>query len=158
MGKINFNLAEVVVFRRRTTPEFLVLKRSNEETIYPGLWQIVSGGIELGEKAYEAAMREVEEEIGIKPNHLYNTPLTNTFYLAKDDSVNVSPVFAAEVEDGTEVKLSAEHTDFRWLKKEDAVSLLVWPGQKKAIGIVNDYVLTDNPSRNFMEIKYGRLS
>lgn len=153
MQKISFKIVEVVVFRMRKVPEFLVLKRSHDEDIYPGLWQIISGGIKRGEKAYEAALREVREEIGVMPKRLYNTPLTNTFYLSGSDSVNVSPVFAAEVDDGTEVKLSPEHEKFRWLEKEKAISLLVWPGQKEGIRIVNDYVLCDNPSRKFMEIK-----
>jgi dihydroneopterin triphosphate diphosphatase len=153
MSEIEFKIVEVVVFRVRKVPEFLVLKRSDDETIYPGLWQIVSGGIERGEKAYEAVVREVQEEIGIKPAKLYNTPLTNTFYFFTNDSVNVSPVFAVEIKDGTEVKLSLEHKEFRWLTKEDAISLLVWPGQREAIRIVDEYILNDNPSRKFMEIK-----
>jgi len=151
--EINFKIVEVVVFRRKTVPEFLVLHRADGDKIYPGLWQIVSGGIENGEKAYEAVLREVKEEIGVKPKKIYNTPLTNTFYFYTNDSVNVSPVFAAEVGDGTEVKLSAEHQEFRWLNKEDAIDLLVWPGQKEAIRIVNDFILSENPSRKFMEIK-----
>jgi dATP pyrophosphohydrolase len=152
MSRINFRIVEVVVFRIEKTPEFLILRRSDKDKIYPGLWQIVSGGIKRGEKAYEAAMREVQEETGIKPKRLYNTPLTNTFYFSSNDSVNVSPVFAAEVEGGTEVKISSEHRDFRWLRKDEAISLLVWPGQKEAIKIVNDYILDENPSRKFMEI------
>jgi dATP pyrophosphohydrolase len=153
MPKIIFKIAEVVVFRMMRTPEFLVLKRSDNEDIYPGLWQIVSGGIKRGEKAYEAVAREIKEEIGIKPEHLYNTPLTNTFYFYANDSVNVSPVFAAEVNGSAEVKLSREHKEFRWLEKDDAIALLVWPGQKEAIRIVSDYILSENPSRKFMEIK-----
>ncbi len=153
MQKINFEIVEVVVFRMKKEHEFLVLKRSHDEDIYPGLWQIISGGIKRGERAYEAALREVREEIGVKPKRLYNTPLTNTFYLFPSDSVNVSPVLAAEVDGGTEVKLSAEHEEFRWLKKEDAISLLVWPGQKEAIRIVNDYILNENPTRRFAEIR-----
>ena len=152
MSKINFKIVEVVVFRKKEFPEFLVLKRSDDEKIYPGLWQIVSGGIERGEKAYQAALREVKEEIGIKPLHFYNTPQTNTFYFYTNDSVNVSPVFAAEVDAFSEINLSSEHKEYRWLKKYDAISLLVWPGQKEAIKIVNDYVLSENPSRKFMEI------
>jgi len=152
MPEINFKIVEVVVFRRSSPPEFLVLRRSDSDQIYPGLWQIVSGGIEKGERAYDAALRELEEEIGIKPSRIYNTPLTNTFYFYTNDSVNVSPVFAAEVEPDAEVRLSAEHKDFRWLKKEEAASLLVWPGQKKAIDVVCDFVLDDNPARGFMEI------
>lgn len=97
MPVLKSEIVEVVVFRRTSPAEFLVLKRSDDESIYPGLWQIVSGGIETGEKAYEAAMREVIEECGISPKKLYNTPLTNTFYFFTNDSVNLSPVFAAEV-------------------------------------------------------------
>ena len=154
MPKINSDIVEVVVFRRTTVPEFLVLHRADDETIYPGLWQIISGGIENGEKAYEAALRELQEEIGTVPKKLYNTPLTNTFYFYTNDSVNLSPVFAAEMEEGMDIKLSMEHQEFKWLEKEDAISLLVWPGQKEAIRIVTDFILNENPSGKFMEIKF----
>lgn len=156
MSKINFKIVEAVVFRMRKIPEFLVLKRADDEKIYPGLWQIISGGIKRGEKAYQAALREIKEEIGIKPRHFYNTPLTNTFYFFTNDSVNVSPVFAAEVNPDAEVKLSREHKESRWLKKDEAIDLLVWPGQKEAIRIVDDYILNENPSRKFMEIKFRK--
>ncbi len=152
MSKINFRIVEAVIFRIKKFPEFLVLKRSDDDKIYPGLWQIVSGGIERGEKAYEAAARETYEETGMVPKKLYNTPLTNTFYFFSDDSVNVSPVFAVEVDPGIAVKLSVEHKEFRWLEKEDAISLLVWPGQKEAVRSVYEYVILENPSRRFMEI------
>ncbi|MCL5034756.1 MAG: NUDIX pyrophosphatase [Bacteroidetes bacterium] len=154
MPEISFKIVEVVVFRRSSPPEFLVLHRSDHDQIYPGLWQIVSGGIEQGEKAYEAALREIEEEIGMKPRRIFNTPLTNTFYFYTNDSVNISPVFAAEIEPDAEVRLSAEHKGFRWLKKEDAISLLVWPGQKRAIETVCDFILDENPARGFMELPF----
>lgn len=157
MPKINSEIVEVVLFRRKNEPEFLVLQRSDDETIYPGLWQIVSGGIEPGEKAYEAALREVMEETGFKPLGLYNTPLTNTFYFFTNDSVNLSPVFAAEVDPDEKVKLSDEHKDFRWLVKEEAISLLVWPGQKNAIDIINEYIVRRNPSEGFMKIPLDHL-
>jgi dATP pyrophosphohydrolase len=153
MPKIKFNIVEVVVFRTANDPEFLVLRRSDDDDIYPGLWQIVSGGIRRGEKAYCAAVREIEEEIGIKPSRVFNTPLTNTFYVWTTDSVNVSPVLAAEVNCDAVVKLSEEHQEFRWLRKEQAISLLIWPGQREAIEVVDEYILRDNPSRKFMEIK-----
>lgn len=152
MPKINFKIVEVVLFRRSPEPEFLVLQRSDSEEIYPGLWQIVSGGIEDGEKAYQAALREVREETGVVPLGLYNTPLTNTFYFYTDDSVNVSPVFAADTDPHDVVRLSDEHKRFKWLKREDAISLLVWPGQKKAIAMIDDYIVRRNPSEEFMKI------
>ena len=153
MPNIVSKIVEVVIFRTKDTPEFLVLKRADNDKIYPGLWQLVSGGVKRGEKAYEAAVREVKEETGLKPKRFYNTPLTNTFYFFSNDAVNLSPIFAVEVDNDTEVKLSAEHQEFRWLKKDDAISLLVWPGQKESIRIVEDFILDENPSRKFMEIK-----
>ena len=152
MSKINFEIVEIVVFRRGAVPEFLVLQRSDDDKIYPGLWQIVSGGIERGEKAWEAALREVKEEIGVKPRKLYNTPLTNTFYFFINDSVNLSPVFAAEIDPTIEIKISPEHKNHKWLQKEEAISSLVWPGQKQAIQSVYDYIILNNPARGFMEI------
>ncbi len=157
MERISFATVEIVAFRITSSPEFLVLQRSDDEMIYPGLWQIISGGIESGEKAYEAAVREVREEISLFPQKLYNTPQTNTFYSFANDTVNLSPVFAVRIDASDRVSLSAEHKDFRWLGCEDAVSLLVWPGQRKAIQSVYAYVVLDNPSRDFMEIPIEHL-
>ncbi len=157
MPAVNFEIVEVVIFRRTPSPEFLVLQRSDEEDIYPRLWQIVSGSIERGEKAYQAAYREVKEETGLTPLALYNTPITNTFYFYTNDSVNLSPVFAAEVRPTDSVILSSEHREFRWLSRDDAVALLVWPGQKNAVKIVNEYVVLDNPSKEFMKIPPERF-
>lgn len=158
MPDIHFKIAEVVVFRIRAVPEFLVLHRSDSDSIYPGLWQLVSGGIEAGEKAYEAAYREVVEETGIEPESIYNTPLTNVFYFYTTDAVNISPVFAAEIASEAEVKLSDEHQDYRWLSSEEAIDLLIWPGQKDAVRKVLDYIIHENPSRDFMEIREMRKS
>lgn len=158
MPKISFKLVEVVLFRRTPVPEFLILQRSDDEEIYPGLWQIVSGGIEDGEKAYEAALREVKEETGFTPLSLYNTPLTNTFYFHTNDSVNVSPVFAAEIDPSDAIQLSDEHKEFRWLTREKAISLLVWPGQKNAVRIIDEYIVNRNPSEGFMRIPLDHRS
>ncbi len=157
MPEIIFKIVEVAVFRMNPDPEFLVLQRSESEDIYPGLWQIISGTIETGEKAYEAAIREIREETGCTPINLYNTPLTNTFYFHSNDSVNVSPVFAAEVNPRDEIILSDEHKDFKWLRVEEAMTLLVWPGQKNAVRTVSDFVIMDNPSREFMKIDLDHL-
>ena len=91
MATVQLGTVEVVVFRIAEAPEFLVLQRSDHVSIYPGLWQIVSGKLEKGEKAWQAAVREAREETGLLPLKLYNTPLTNTFYVLPGDFVNLSP-------------------------------------------------------------------
>ena len=148
MDRVRMGTMEVVIFRITEGPEFLVLQRSDSASPYPGLWQIVSGRIEKREKAPRAAMREVREETGMLPLELYNTPLANTFYDAARDAVNLSPVFAALVEASAVVILSSEHKAFQWLRRDEAISRLVWPGQKSAIQVVHDFIVTENPSRD----------
>jgi dATP pyrophosphohydrolase len=152
MAKVDISIVEVVVFRRRPKVEFLILKRSQNEDIYPGLWQIISGGIERKERAYETALREVKEEIGIVPIHLYNTPLTNVFYSHSQDKVNLSAVFAAEVDENSKVILSNEHSSYRWLPRIKAKKQLVWPGQKEAISTVYEYILTNPQTSKLLEL------
>jgi dihydroneopterin triphosphate diphosphatase len=45
--------------------DYLLLRRV--EDYLKGTWQMISGGIKEGEKAYEAALRETFEETGLKP-------------------------------------------------------------------------------------------
>ena len=47
--------------------EILVQKRNPKKETFPGLWAIsVAGHVRSGEESYEAAIREVKEEIGKK--------------------------------------------------------------------------------------------
>ena len=57
--------AGVILFNRKG--EFLLLLRDNIPTIgYPDHWTITGGVIEEGETPEEAALREVQEEIGFR--------------------------------------------------------------------------------------------
>lgn len=55
------------------TPDRRVVLQQRSKTImfYPGLWDLgVGGAVEAGEGVYNAAMREVEEELGVVPHNL----------------------------------------------------------------------------------------
>ncbi|MGQ0285936.1 dihydroneopterin triphosphate diphosphatase [Pasteurellaceae bacterium 22721_9_1] len=51
----------LVVIYAENTQQVLMLQRQDD----PTFWQSVTGSLALGEKPYEAALREVKEEIGI---------------------------------------------------------------------------------------------
>lgn len=108
-------------------------------------WQMVSGTIEGAEKAYECAIRELEEETGLRPLHFYQASYVNRFYLAATDEIVLSPVFAAEVEAHAKVRLSAEHTDFDWVTDEEALRRFPWPGQRKALAVVREQFIAAKP-------------
>jgi dATP pyrophosphohydrolase len=137
-------------FERRI--EFLLLKRAENE-FYPGLWQMVTGKINPGEKAFETVLREIKEETGLKPLKLWIAPTINSFYEPKDEYICLLPVFAAKVDAGSRIKISDEHTEYKWLGKEKAKELLAWPGQREAVDIIEDYFINRKSFLHFVEIK-----
>ena len=67
----------------------------------------------------------------------------SNFYEQKDDRINLVPVFGIEV-NKEEVVLSDEHSDYKWVTINEALDLLVWIGQKKAIKIVHDMISSND--------------
>jgi len=124
--------------------EWLLLKRAPHIRL-PGSWQMVSGTIEPGEKAYVAAARELQEETGLAPLHFYQVSFVNRFYLAATDQVVLTPVFAAEVPLGAPVTLSDEHTDYEWVTPEEALRRFPWPGQRESLAIIRDQFILHEP-------------
>lgn len=123
--------------------EFLLIKRSESE-IYPGLWQMVSGSVEDSEKAYEAALREIKEETGIIPLKMWVLPNINSFYSQVTDKISFLPVFLVKADKNADVVLSDEHVEFGWFDSVTTRKMLNWPGQKKSIDIIHDF-LQNNP-------------
>ena len=133
--------------------EFLLIKRSEKE-IYPGLWQMVSGSVEKGEKAYETALREIMEETGVIVVKLFVLPAINSFYSPQTDKIIFLPVFLSKTIQNSEVKLSDEHTEYGWFKPEKAKEMLSWPGQKKSIDILLAFLQNNNLFLSLSEISF----
>lgn len=142
MAIIVCRIVEVCVFRFvNDRPEYLMLKRSPDEKIYPDLWQFVSGSLREGEKATTAARRELKEETGLVPKRFWVVPHTNMFYDPAYDAVNLSPLFAAQVGVNDEPVLSSEHCMYEWLAYVESRRRLVWPGQRAGLDVVDKYIL-----------------
>ncbi len=69
--------------------KILILKRS-PDVIYAGHWRMIGGKAGPGEKAYEAARRELSEETGWKSQTFWTLPSVNQFYDVKHYSANPS--------------------------------------------------------------------
>ena len=149
---ITVRIVDAYVFREvENKVQFLLLKRAGTK-IYEHLWQGVAGKIESGESASQAALRELDEETGLKPNKMFIVDHVSKFYEQKDDRINLVPVFGIEV-NTREVVLSDEHSEFKWVTINEALDLLVWTGQKQAIKIVNDMILCNDDRMRWSEIK-----
>ena len=115
--------------------EILLIRRAPNR-MYPGLWQCVTGKIEAGERTEDAALREVEEEVGLAPAQLevfLETDIVNTFHEARLDAVLVEVVFAARVAPDAPVRISHEHDAMRWCSPAAARDLVTWPAYLRAI-------------------------
>ncbi|HXX64523.1 MAG TPA: NUDIX pyrophosphatase [Bacteroidota bacterium] len=153
MSGLSARVIEVCVFRfAHDRPEYLLLRRSTSESLYPGMWQIVTGTLEENEKAYEAALREVQEETGLRPEHFWIVPYTNSFYDRHSDAVILIPFFAAQVPPADDPVLSAEHSAWQWLPYDQALKHLVWPGQRRGVEIVHQYILGGQEAASLIAI------
>ena len=133
---------QVHVYRLRgESMEHLVLRRAPDEKDYPGMMQVVTGAVELGETAAQAALRELREETGITPLECYVLPIVNTFYHARRHTIDHSAVFAARVADDAEIKLSREHCEYLWCSPEEAERMLVMPSHRQGVKILCEYIL-----------------
>ena len=152
---ITVRVVDVYVFRKVENKIcFLLLKRANNK-IYEHLWQGVAGKIETGESACQAALRELEEETGLKPKHMFIADHVSKFYEQIGDRINLVPVFGIEVE-SEEVRLSDEHTEFRWMDVDEAEETLVWSGQKKGVRTVYGMLKSNDDRMKWSEIKINQ--
>lgn len=131
---------QVLVFLRRVINdeiEYLLLRRADS-----GVWQGIAGGGEDDEESEDAAIRETLEETGVALSALVNLEsvsmiptLDVTDVLLWGDDVTELPehAFCATVPADVRIILSAEHTESRWCGKDEALRLLEWESNKRAI-------------------------
>lgn len=154
MASIACKIIEVCIFKlENDRPWYLLLRRAKNEKLYPGIWQFVSGSIENGEKAVDAALREFQEETGMKLKGFWVVPFVNSFYDPDWDTVNLSPLFAAHVGAGDNPRLSAEHDEFGWIPYEEARRKLVWPGQREGMRIVHEVIVGGEEAARLTKIR-----
>jgi dihydroneopterin triphosphate diphosphatase len=133
---------EVCVFRfRNDRIEYLLLKRSLEERIHPGMWQLITGTANEGERGVRTALREMQEETGLSPVHFWSVPVLTSFYDRHGGALHHCPVFAAQVDATAEVKLSEEHCEHAWLPYAEALHRLVWPAHRCVVETVDTIIV-----------------
>jgi dATP pyrophosphohydrolase len=147
---------EVCIFKFvNDRPLYLLLHRAKEEKVYPGIWQLMSGAIEENEKVHDAALREFREETGMEMSAFWVAPFVNSFYEPDIDAITLSPLFVAQVEEGSVPRLSPEHSEYGWFSYEEARQKLVWPGQREGLRIAHEYLVRGEKAASLLQMKLG---
>ncbi|MBI5326079.1 MAG: NUDIX domain-containing protein [Ignavibacteriae bacterium] len=154
MPKIVSNTIQVHIafIDKDKEPKYLSLQRTKNSKLYPNVWQVITGKMKKGETALSAALREVEEEIGIKPKKLWAIPYVTTYYDVKRELINISPVFGALIGRNQKVKLSKEHQAFKWLSFKGCYDKLFLRTHKEGAKFFHDYIINGSMVELF-EIK-----
>jgi len=135
----------VVVIRHATNgAEVLLLRRTRS---LAGEWCQIAGAIEPGETAWQAALRETREETGLVPEQLYSADICEQFYEADRDAISLLPVFVGIAAPGAEVRLNAEHSEFRWVGFGEAAAMVPFAGQRHVLRHVEREFVAREPSR-----------
>lgn len=152
MEVISYLVENHIVRLKNNNPEFLLLKRVATDS-YPNIWQMVTGSIYKDEKAVQTAIRELFEETSLTPEKLWIVPNVNSFYEPTKDVICLVPVFVSLVKISDEVVISNEHSEFRWVNKDEAIKLLAWNGQRKSVEIIFEYFSNINSTYKFIEVE-----
>ncbi|MHA1198316.1 MAG: NUDIX hydrolase [Candidatus Heimdallarchaeaceae archaeon] len=126
--------------------EYLLLKRTEDRG---GFWQGVTGHPEGKESIELAAARELLEETGFIPSFILKTDFTYFIPLKDSDKENYPEgtgalkeyVFVARInQDDLPSIDSLEHTEWKWCSYDEAIKLLHWEDNKKALDYVKKFL------------------
>ena len=117
--------AGIIVCTPGKSREYLVLKYG------AGHWDFPKGKIEAGERAEDAARRELEEETGITEIELLDFKEVMRYVFQREKrKVYKEVVFFLGKTGQREVTLSHEHKAFKWLPFEEAQEQLTFDTAK----------------------------
>jgi dATP pyrophosphohydrolase len=142
----------VLVVRPHGNDHQLLMAQRTPGKFMGGTWQLISGGLDRDETAWQGALRELWEETGLRPRELYRLSTLTQFYRADNDSLNLAPMFCAIVEENAAVTIDWEHTAFEWVDVEAAPSRLMWPSDRQALAEVRSVILADGIAKEHLRI------
>lgn len=136
-----------VVLLKKCQDDYLVLMMKRAGRVLRDEWCYIGGGIEQGEKAWEAALREIHEETGMTDVHLYVSNQFEQFYSPIGDYIYMAPVFVGYVPEDQTVRLNHEHREYQWMTFDDAKQNAALPGIDDILDFVEKHFAKKTPSK-----------
>ncbi len=128
-----------------TTAEVLLLRRAGGA--FAGAWTFVMGGVEDGERATDAARREILEETGCAATALFTAGELDAFYDPVRDRIVHVPFFVAYLAEGEVALEAGVHDEHRWVTFAQAAELLEFASQRRVLDEVEREFVARTPQR-----------
>jgi 8-oxo-dGTP diphosphatase len=121
----------------------LVLKRTDSRKIYPGLWECGGGKVHMGETFEDAVIRQMREEANIVVD-IKGILKTYSIDIPKEDQKVIPGIkFVAIIKKflkGKHPKISEEHSEYRYISRDEIDDLDFIPGVEKDVKEAFDMV------------------
>ncbi|MCK4540331.1 NUDIX hydrolase [Candidatus Parcubacteria bacterium] len=108
---MNFKIAVKGIIRRGDG-KILIVKRSSQDSFMPGIWETVGGGVKEKDNPKKALEREIMEEVGLTVR--IGEPFNVFTFNNNKGEFKIGITFVCDYLGG-EIKLSSEHSDFKWI-------------------------------------------
>lgn len=100
----------------------LLIRRSTNENVLPGMWDIPGGTLEDGEDPEKGARREIQEETGLIVKNLSLFRYTENIDQKKNKQF-VRLIFIGKYDKNLEVTLNQEdHDQYCWISPSDPIT------------------------------------
>ncbi|MCD6381910.1 MAG: NUDIX domain-containing protein [Candidatus Aenigmarchaeota archaeon] len=136
----NSRIAPVVVIFVRYKDKILILKRSEKVRTYKGKWNVVAGYLDELKPIKEKVFEELREEVGISPKIINQVSIKRAYKFTdrKSGRTWIVVTVLVELKRKPKIKIDWEHTEYRWVKPEEALKFDTVPNfsisLKKAMG------------------------
>ena len=124
--------------------ELLILKRTEQENgtrnFEGGKWDIPGGKVEMFETPGEAAVRETEEETGLKVA-IKGIVFEHSNLDRRKNQVFTTLIYLCGYDNDSEITLNPiEHTEYKWVAPEDILEM----GDKELVPYMKGLILAVN--------------
>ncbi len=115
---LNHNIAAKALLINKEG-EVLCLRRRPDDVHNPSTWDFPGGRLDEGESPFDGLKRECNEEVALDIEIVH--PI-NIHHFTRQDGQHITMMcFLCKVAgSGQEIKLSEEHTEYKWLPAEQA--------------------------------------
>ncbi len=131
-----------------TSAGFIIFTKENGIIKYlllhytSGHWDFPKGKLEAGETKHEAAVRELEEETGLKCKIIdgFERRVSYIFKNKSDELVSKEVTLFLGETSTQEIRLSPEHIDYKWLEFAPAFNKITFANARHALKFADEFL------------------